>query len=253
MNTTPRPLADERSWQMVHDQVFKAMYGLEPVEARYIRECLHHGRTDKNRNDPNRTAAREKLMSHAKFIDKYFNVAEFICFNFNTAHGQNSWSHTDHSWRDNWHTLRGEVTAQIFGRPADNRRPLFHDYVRLFARTCQLYNWGAQTETEWNEEMQQLDQTRWDVFRFAFMLWVHRDIHTGNLATSYVIDPATKNFVRKLPKDVKTIYLWNEFNWIIQHDKWVHGFRNDPKPPGPKLGGFHKRAVMLICSFILAR
>ncbi|KAK4645248.1 hypothetical protein QC761_0030600 [Podospora bellae-mahoneyi] len=95
MNTTPRPPADERSWQMVHDQVFKAMYGLEPVEARYI-------------------PAREKLISHAKFIDKYFNVAELICFNFNTAHGQNSWSRTDHSWRDNWHTLRGEVTAQIF-------------------------------------------------------------------------------------------------------------------------------------------
>lgn len=38
MNTTPRPPADERSWQMVHDQIFKAMYGLEPVEARYIRK-----------------------------------------------------------------------------------------------------------------------------------------------------------------------------------------------------------------------
>ncbi|KAK0668030.1 hypothetical protein QBC41DRAFT_128557 [Cercophora samala] len=129
-DTVPRLPPDDRSWQGVHDEVFSIMYSLEAREARYIRKppcdqdlmlCLVLGSTDKNRKDPWRIQAREELMSHVYFINKYWNVVEFTNHMYQIATGhKETWNGAQHEWKSGWWTIRNEITAQIFGSSVNN-------------------------------------------------------------------------------------------------------------------------------------
>ncbi|KAK4196787.1 hypothetical protein QBC40DRAFT_268211 [Triangularia verruculosa] len=227
------PRSNAKTWQEAFDKTFKVMHGIEALEARYILECLVYGYNDVNRTADSRVEARKTLMGHVEFIDKWVSIFEYTRF-LASAVMKTALAFADDSWGMGWVLLRSVMTEQLMGRKKNGThwcvRPVFYNYVALFAQACQLYNWGGQSAEEWSEELQRLDLARWDVYRLAFGTWTHTDINATEI-TEYDRDPMTGRHSRKPGSVPQTMYLWEEFNWIYQYDQWDHPQRRGPKQP----------------------
>ncbi|KAK4172988.1 hypothetical protein QBC36DRAFT_314317 [Triangularia setosa] len=91
------------------------------------------------------------------------------------------------NWRDGWLNLMLNITDLLFRRkptPLLNSqftvRPVFRDYVKMFEQACRLYNWGAQSGSDWSQKMARLDGERCDLYRLALWTWNHDDITAVN-------------------------------------------------------------------------
>ncbi|KAK0716426.1 hypothetical protein B0T21DRAFT_396035 [Apiosordaria backusii] len=225
------------TWQELFDASCDQMYGIQRLQAKYIVECLIEGKRDENRGDKDRIKHRDELMGHVNFIDKWTSVFEKVRDLASHARQHSTWNELDPNWAQEWEKLRETMTNQLFGLKNGAQwvlRPGFHDYVKLFAQACQLYNSQFQTAENWSKELQRLDEERWDVYRLAIGTWKHNDVGAGD-PHNYIKDAQTNKRVwnPQIPKVPLVVNLWKEYNWIYQHDLWKHAQRRDPQqPPG---------------------
>ncbi|KAK0668699.1 hypothetical protein QBC41DRAFT_321303 [Cercophora samala] len=231
----PGARSEDCSWQALFDGTVLQLYNLDVIACEHILVAL----TSRKSLTPQQLLERRILQSHVDFINKWASIMEMVHHYAKKAQqrGPGSWS----LWSEHWFRIRNKMTEQCFGahstlNTGDNpwskrtKRGLFHDYVGLFGQTCKLFNMhGLQTAEVFKQELDRLDDERWNLYRYAIQTWTHGDARGGiNDNGQYGGNPP-----KLKPRYPKKGNLWAEWNWIYETDKWKHAPRLDPtQPPG---------------------
>ncbi|KAK0669849.1 hypothetical protein QBC41DRAFT_100530 [Cercophora samala] len=221
----PDPPNHSATWQEVFNTAVTELYGISVLDAEHILVALAGSQTETDE----REWARERLWMHVEFINKWITIHYTVQHYAQRAltRGPGIFS----SWADSWKRLRKVMTEQCFGVHQRNPnskedvkiqlvRPIFTDYVRLFAQVCLLYNHEElQSEEDFKKDLLRLDVERWDVYRFAIQTWNHDDIEGGQNTGTAPPKPKVKG------------NMWADFNVMYDYDKWQFAPRRDPTRP----------------------